>query len=81
MKCLTDRNSFLVVLNKLREFSMKQQELSQALLQAKDLGTCKIFTSVNEKSVFRSLASTLKSGNTIISKDITRLSEDLKEMS
>ncbi len=80
-ECHIDNNSFLVVLNKLRNFTTKQQELSQALLEAKQLGTCKIFTSVNEKFVFKSLASMLKSGNSIINKDIIRLSDDLKEMS
>ncbi len=81
MSCRTSNKDFLVLINKVRDFTMKQQALSQALSEAKQLGTCKIFTSVNEQSVFRSLDSMLKSGSTIINKDITRLNDDLKEMS
>ncbi len=81
VECHIDNNKFSLLLNKLRDFSMKQRELSLALSEAKRLGTCKIFTSVNEKSVFKSLDSMLASGNVIINKDIIHLREDLKEMS
>ncbi len=67
-------------LDKLRKFSMAQQELSVELLLAQPLGICKITTYVDQKLNFRNLDLTWRNG-----KDTTRTatiltSENLKEM-
>ncbi len=64
---------------KLRNFSMAQQALCKELLEAKQLGICKITTSENGKPVFKSLDSMLQSGKDIISIDIILSREDQKE--
>ncbi len=67
-------------LDKLRKFSMAQQELSVELLLAQPLGICKITTYVDQKLNFKNLDLTWRNG-----KDTTRTatiltSENLKEM-
>ncbi len=47
---------------KLRKFSMAQQELSQELVLAQPLGICKITTYVDQKFVFRNLDLTWTNG-------------------
>ncbi len=62
-------------LNKLRNFSMAQLELSQELVVAKPLGICKITTYVDPKFGFKNLDLTWQNGKnttrtaTILTKD------------
>ncbi len=55
---------------KLKNFGHMQQALVRELLAAKSLGICKITTSENGKSVFKSLDSMLESGKSTIKTDI-----------
>ncbi len=55
MNCLTGLDFTKEAIDKLRKFSMAQQELSQALVVAKPLGICKITTCVNPEFGFESL--------------------------
>ncbi len=77
--CLTGLAFTKEALNKLKRFSMAQQELSQELVLAKPLGICKITTYVDPKLNFKSLALTYNVG-----KDTTRTvtiltNDELKE--
>jgi len=77
--CLTGLAFTRGALDKLKKFSMAQQELSQALVGAKPLGICKITTYVDPKLNFESLALTYNVG-----KDTTRtvtilINDELKE--
>ncbi len=65
--CLTGLAFTREALNKLRNFSMAQQELSQELVLAQPLGICKITTYVNQKFDFKNLDLTYNVG-----KDTTR---------
>ncbi len=66
-------------LNKLRNFSMAQQELSRELVAAQPLGICKITTYVDPKFVFRNLDLTYVSGKNT-TRTVTILTNDeLKE--
>ncbi len=65
--CLTGQAFTREALNKLRKFSMAQQELSQELVLAQPLGICKITTYVNPQFVFKNLDLTYNVG-----KDTTR---------
>ncbi len=65
---------------KLRNFGRMQEELVRELLAAKSLGICKISTSENGESVFKSLASMLRSGNDIIKTDIILTNLGTKEI-
>ncbi len=67
-------------IDKLRKFSMAQQELSQELVVAKPLGICKITTYVDPKFGFKNLDITYPNGKNTI-RTVTILTKDeLKEM-
>ncbi len=66
-ECLTGLAFTKEALDKLRKFSMAQQELSQELVLAKPLGICKITTYVDPKFAFKNLDLTYNVG-----KDTTR---------
>ncbi len=78
--CLTGQAFTKEALRKLRNFSMAQQELAKELVEAKQLGICKISTYVDQKLNFKNLDLTRDVGLattrtvTILTKD------DLKEM-
>ncbi len=79
MNCLTGLDFTKEVLDKLRKFSMAQQALSLALVEAQPLGICKITTYVDPVFAFKSLDLTWN-----VSKSTTRTvtiltSDDLKE--
>ncbi len=73
--CLTGLAFTKEALNKLRSFSIAQQELAQELVLAKNLGICRISTYVDPKYDFKNLDLTYKSGKnttrtvTILTKD------------
>ncbi len=78
--CLTGLAFTKEALIKLRNFSTAQQELSQALLEAKPLGICKITTYVDQKFGFKSLALTRDVGLST-TRTVTILTNDeLKEI-
>ncbi len=80
INCLTGQVFTKEVIDKLRNFSMVQQELSQALLEAKPLGICRITTYVDQKFVFKSLDLTYNVGKNA-TRTVTILTNDeLKEM-
>ncbi len=79
--CLTEQDFTKEVMNKLRNFSIAQRELSQELLVAKPLGICKITTYVDPKFGFKSLALTYESGKSTTQTVTILTSERLKEMS
>ncbi len=77
--CLTGLVFTKEAMNKLRNFSIAQLELSKELVLAQPLGICKITTYVDPKLNFKSLALTRNVG-----KDTTRTvtiltSDELKE--
>ncbi len=77
--CLTGLAFTREALNKLRNFSRIQQELSAELYLAQPLGICKITTYVNPEFVFKNLDLTY-----IVGKDTTRTvtiltNDELKE--
>ncbi len=77
--CLTGLAFTKEALDKLRNFSMAQLELSKELVLAQPLGICKITTYVDPKFGFKSLALTRNVG-----KDTTRTvtiltNDELKE--
>ncbi len=77
--CLTGLVFTREAIDKLRKFSMAQQELSKELVLAQPLGICKITTYVNPKFVFKNLDLTYSVG-----KDTTRtvtilINDELKE--
>jgi len=79
VNCLTGLVFTREALDKLRNFSMAQQELSQELLKAQPLGICKITTYVSPRFVFKNLDLTYRVG-----KDTTRTvtiltNDELKE--
>ncbi len=76
IECLTEPAFTKEVTIKLNNFGLAQQELSRALLEAKPLGICKITTSENQKSSFKSLDSILKSGNVSMKIDIILTRKD-----
>ncbi len=67
INCLTGLAFTKEAIDKLRNFSMAQQALSQALVVAQPLGICKITTYVDQKFVFKNLDLTYHVG-----KDTTR---------
>ncbi len=79
MNCLTGLAFTKEAIERLKDFSMAQQALSQELVVAQPLGICKITTYVNPEFGFESLALTRNVGQnttrtvTILTKD------DLKE--
>ncbi len=62
MNCLTGLDFTVEALNKLKKFSMAQQELSQELVLAQPLGICKITTYVDQKFAFKNLDLTYNVG-------------------
>ncbi len=67
VNCLTGLAFTKEAIDKLRNFSMAQQALSQELVVAQPLGICKITTYVDPKFVFKNLDLTYRVG-----KDTTR---------
>ncbi len=66
-------------INKLRNFSMAQQELSKELVLAQPLGICKITTYVDQEYVFKNLDLTYVNGKNN-TRTVTILTNDeLKE--
>ncbi len=65
--CLTGLAFTKEALDRLKSFSMAQQELSKELVLAQPLGICRITTYVNPKFVFKNLDLTYSVG-----KDTTR---------
>ncbi len=78
VNCLTGLAFTKEALEKLKKFSMAQQELSAALVVAKPLGICKITTYVDPEFDFRNLDLTYHVGKnttrtvTILTKDELR---------
>jgi len=74
-RCLTGPAFTKEAIDKLRKFSMAQQELSQELVVAQPLGICKITTYVDPKFDFKNLDITYANGKnstrtvTILTKD------------
>ncbi len=77
--CLTGLAFTREALDKLRKFSIAQQELSKELVLAQSLGICKITTYVNPEYDFRNLDLTYHVGKNI-TRTVTILTNDeLKE--
>ncbi len=77
--CLTGLAFTKEALDKLRKFSMAQQELSKELVLAKPLGICRITTYVDPKFAFKNLDLTYVSGKNT-TRTVTILTNDeLKE--
>ncbi len=79
--CLTGLAFTREALDKLRNFSMAQQELSQALVAAQPLGICKITTYVDPKFGFKSLDLTWQNGKNSTRTATILTKEDLRGMS
>ncbi len=79
--CLTGLAFTKEALDKLRKFSMAQQELSQELVVAQPLGICKITTYVDPKFAFKSLAITYEIGKSSTRTATILTSDELKETS
>ncbi len=62
MNCLTGLAFTREAIDKLRKFSMAQQELSKELVLAQPLGICKITTYVDPKLNFKNLDLTYENG-------------------
>ncbi len=73
--CLTGLVFTKEAIDKLRKFSMAQQELSQALVLAQPLGICKITTYVNQQFVFKNLDLTYSVGKNA-TRTVTILTND-----
>ncbi len=73
--CLTGLAFTREAIDKLRKFSMAQQELSQELVLAKPLGICKITTFVNPEFAFKSLDLTYNVGKAT-TRTVTILTND-----
>ncbi len=77
--CLTGLAFTKEALEKLRNFSTAQQELSKELVLAQPLGICKITTYVDQKFGFKNLDLTYESGK-LTTRTVTILTNDeLKE--
>ncbi len=80
INCLTGQDFTKEVIDKLKNFGIIQQELAKALLEAKQLGICKITTYVDPKLNFESLALTRNVGQNT-TRTVTILTKDeLKEI-
>ncbi len=78
--CLTGLGFTKEAIDKLRNFSIAQQELSMELALAQPLGICKITTYVDPKLNFKNLDITWQSGKTT-TRTVTILTRDeLKEI-
>ncbi len=73
--CLTGLAFTKEALNKLRKFSMAQQELSKELVLAQPLGICKITTYVDPKFGFKNLDLTYNVGKAT-TRTVTILTND-----
>ncbi len=73
--CLTDLAFTKEAIDKLRKFSMAQQELSKELVLAQPLGICKITTFVDPKFVFKNLDLTYNVGKNT-TRTVTILTND-----
>ncbi len=78
--CLTVPVFTKEVIDKLKRFTMVQQELSRALLEAPLLGICKITTYVDPKLNFKSLDLTYENGKNSTRTVTILTKEKLKEM-
>ncbi len=67
-------------MNKLKNFSIAQQELCQELVLAKPLGICKITTYVDPKFAFEHLDLTRNNGKNTTRTVTILTKEDLKEI-
>ncbi len=77
--CLTGLAFTKEAIDKLRKFSMAQQELSKELVLAQPLGICKITTYVDPKLNFKNLDLTWQNGKNT-TRTVTILTNDeLKE--
>ncbi len=73
--CLTGLAFTKEALNKLRNFSIAQQELASELVLAKPLGICRISTYVDQKYDFKNLDLTYVSGKNT-TRTVTILTND-----
>ncbi len=78
--CLTGLAFTREALDKLRNFSIAQQELSQELVLAQPLGICKITTYVDPKFVFKNLDLTYVNGKNSTRTVTILTKEDLRGM-
>jgi len=78
--CLTGLAFTKEAIDKLRKFSMAQQELSQALVVAQPLGICKITTYVDPKFAFKNLDLTYSVGKNTTRTVTILTSEESKEI-
>ncbi len=78
--CLTGLAFTKEAMNKLRNFSIAQQELSQELVQAKSLGICKITTYVDQELNFKNLDLTWRSGKSTTRTVTILTNEELRGM-
>ncbi len=79
MECHTNLGFTSVVTVKLRNFGMAQQALARELLEAKQLGICRITTSEGQKSVIKSLDLINENGPVSMKIDIILTKEGSKE--
>ncbi len=77
--CLTGLVFTKEAIDKLRKFSMAQQELSQALVVAQPLGICKITTYVDPKFGFLNLDLTYHVGKNTTRTATILTNDELKE--
>ncbi len=78
--CLTGLAFTREALDKLNNFSIAQQELSQELVLAQPLGICKITTYVDPKFVFKNLDLTYVNGKNSTRTVTILTKEDLRGM-
>ncbi len=79
INCLTGLAFTKEAIDKLRNFSMAQVELSKELYLAQPLGICKITTYVDQKLNFESLALTRNVGKNTIRTVTILTNDELKE--
>ncbi len=79
VNCLTGLAFTREALEKLRNFSMAQQELSKELVLAKPLGICRITTYVDPKFVFKNLDLTYVNGKNSTRTCTILTNDELKE--
>ncbi len=79
MNCLTGQAFTKEAITKLKNFSIAQQELSQALVVAQPLGICKITTYVNPEFGFKNLDLTYNVGKNTTRTVTILTKEELKE--
>ncbi len=80
INCLTGKAFTRESIIKLKDFSMAQQALAKELVEAKQLGICKITTYVDQKYDFKNLDLTRDVG-LATTRTVTILTkEELKEM-